>query len=84
MKIIIAIVIILIIVDIYLRLVSLRRYTRFLLLSNEFINKILAKKKVVTREEIDTTRKEVFGNMYVGDYESLKKDLRKIGIDIDK
>ena len=82
--IILTIIIIYLFVDIYYRILSIRRYTRFLLLSNEITNKLLANKKVITREQIDEARKESLGKMYIKDYESLKKDLRKIGIDIEK
>lgn len=81
---IIAIVIIYIVIDIYFRIASLRRYVRYLLLSNEIINKILTAKGVVKKEDIESARKDSLDKMYVGDYKSLKRDLKKINIDIDK
>ena len=84
LSIVIGIIIIYLFVDIYYRITSVRRYTRFLLLSNEITNKLLSNKKVITREEINEARKQSLGNMYIGDYESLKKDLKKIGIDVEK
>jgi hypothetical protein len=84
LSIIVGIIIIYLFVDIYYRITSVRRYTRFLLLSNEITNKILTIKKVIDKEEINDARKETLDKMYIGDYKSLKKDLKKIGIDIEK
>ncbi len=84
MKIIIGIIVIFVVVDIYYRVIKSGRYIRLLLLLNQITNKILVDKKVITREEIETARKEVFGNMPIGDYENLKKDLKKIGVDAEK
>ena len=73
-----------IMLDIYYRLRSIRRYMRLLLLTNDVVNKTLVSKGLIKREELDQARKDVLEKMYVGDYDKLKKDLIKIGINVDK
>ena len=73
-----------IMLDIYYRLRSIRRYIRLLLLTNDVVNKTLVSKGLIKREELDQARKDVLEKMYVGDYDKLKKDLIKIGINVDK
>jgi len=87
MKILIAIVVILIIIDIYYRLKNHTRHLDFLLLSNDVLNKTLANKKVIDRKELNKAQKEVLDNLKFTNlkrYEEAKKHLLKMGIDIEK
>lgn len=83
-EIILIVLILVIVIDIYVRIFNMGRHTRLLLFSNEIVGKILAGKNIITRAELDKAREEAFGNMSPQEYESLKKDLRKINVDIEK
>ena len=79
-----AIVVVYIIIDVYYRLSHYRRWIRFLNITNQITNKTLTQKGVLTRKDLEKSKKEVLDSLYVGDYSKLKKDLLKLGVDIDK
>ena len=72
------------VIDVYYRFRDCRKTMRFILLMNDVINNALVSKGILDREDIDLARKDVIGKMYIGDYRKIKKDLLKMGIDIDK
>lgn len=82
--IILGIIITYLFIDIYRRSLNTNRYIRFLLLQNEIVNRILVGKNIINREEINEVKGESLEKMYIKDYESLKRDLKKLGIDMEK
>lgn len=86
MEIIAAIIIVLIIVDIYYRIRNHARHLDFLLLSNDVINKALTNKRVINKKELSKARREVLDNLKITNperYGEAKKHLLEIGIDIE-
>jgi ligand-binding sensor protein len=81
------IILILIIVDIYLRVQNNTRFIAFLMISNDIVNKTLANKEILTKEELDRARKEILDNLKnvnPKNYKAYKKALLKMGINIEK
>ena len=84
LEIILVIAIICIIVDVYNHLRYLRRMTNLWLFHNSIINKILSLKNIVTAEEINFVKKDILNKMNTEDFKKLKKELLKVGVDIEK
>ena len=87
MNIIIGIILILILIDIYLRIRNHSSHIAYLLMVSDIINKTLKDKGLITREEVDKARKEILDKLRSAgfkEYKTWKKLLTKRGIDIEK
>lgn len=84
MEYILGIILLYIILDIYYKFIQYRRRINLITLQEDMVNKVLITKEIITTEELNLARKEILGNLYIEDYKKIKKDLRKMGVDIDK
>jgi len=83
LNVILIIILIITIVDIYIKLRNERRHRVLNGLIARIIGKILISKQLMTPNDFDKARKDVLNNLSSEDYNIIKKELLKIGVDIE-
>ena len=80
---IISITLIILFIDIYIKLIQLNRLRDFTAFQTDILNKILVNKKLITREDIEDSTKELLKKMPVKNIKRLRKNLFKLGVDLN-